>query len=41
MWIAEGRLSPVERFREVERHWVYFLGFGLPYALLLHSHVKR
>jgi hypothetical protein len=33
-WIAGG-VQPEERFRRVEQHWVYFLGFGLPPLLLL------
>lgn len=33
-WISEG-LEPDDRFRRVEEHWVYFMGFGLPYVLLL------
>mmetsp|Transcript_7124 Transcript_7124/g.11947 ORF Transcript_7124/g.11947 Transcript_7124/m.11947 type:complete len:341 (-) Transcript_7124:2718-3740(-) len=35
-WIARGH-DPEQRFRAVEEHWVYFCGFGLPYALLLRS----
>lgn len=35
-WIARGH-DPERRFRAVEEHWVYFCGFGLPYALLLRS----
>ena len=35
-WAAAGK-EPDERYRLVELHWVYFLGFGLPYVLLLES----
>jgi hypothetical protein len=35
-WIAGG-WEPEQRFRAVEEHWAYFLGFGVPYVLLLQS----
>ena len=32
-WIAAG-LSPDARFAIMEKHWPYFLGFGLPFVVL-------
>lgn len=33
-WISAG-VSPDERFAVMESHWAYFIGFGLPYVVLL------
>ena len=35
-WIASG-LDPDARFAILERHWAYFMGFGLPYVLLMEN----
>ena len=35
-WIAAG-LDPDERFGILERHWAYFMGFGLPYVVLMET----
>lgn len=35
-WIAEG-LDPDSRFCLLERHWAYFVGYGLPCVLLLEN----
>ena len=35
-WSCEG-LKPDDRYRLVERHWAYLLGFGLPYAIMIKS----
>ena len=35
-WSCEG-LKPDERYRLVERHWAYLLGFGLPYTIIIKS----
>lgn len=35
-WSCEG-FKPDDRYRLVERHWAYLLGFGLPYAIVIKS----
>ena len=30
-------IKPDERYRLVERHWAYLLGFGLPYTIIIKS----
>lgn len=35
-WLCEG-YTPDDRYRLVERHWAYLLGFGLPYTIVIKS----
>ena len=35
-WLCEG-YKPDDRYRLVERHWAYLLGFGFPYAVVIKS----
>ena len=35
-WIAAG-IDPDQRFTMIEKRWVYFLGFGFPYVVLVKS----
>jgi hypothetical protein len=36
IWISDG-LEPIVRYSILERHWLYFLGFGMPYVILVKS----
>eukprot|EP01038_Epipyxis_sp_PR26KG_P007875 gene7875-10690_t len=33
-WISSG-MGPDQRFRILEKHWAYFVGFGFPYVVLM------
>jgi len=35
-WIAE-RKAPVERFGIIQKHWAYFVGFGMPYVIIMRT----
>lgn len=34
IWASDG-LDPSKRYSILERHWLYFLGFGMPYVVLV------
>jgi len=36
IWTADGK-EPYTRYSRVEKHWLYFLGFGCPYVILFKS----
>ena len=35
-WIAE-RVSPDDRFLIIQKHWAYFVGFGMPYVIIMRT----